>query len=234
MDYPVEIALYSDVHCPYGYITAFRLRKIKDEYRGRIRIQHKSLALEYVNKRSTPRVILSEETPILLLQEPEIPYQPWSRPDSEFPVTMWSAFEAVKCAQNQSDDFAHELDWLIRRAFFADSQCISMHHVLFELAEEAGLDMTQFENDFLSGAYRREAYEDARNGWDRLKVEGSPTFVLPTGEQRSYLALPKAKLDKNRNYRLTRLEPANCETGDCLDEYRKLFDEALGLAQAKH
>lgn len=227
MSAPITIALYSDVHCPYAYITAYRLRQLRDEYRGEIRIEHKSLALEYVNKRSTPRGILSEETPVLLLEEPAIPYQPWSRPDSEFPVTMWAAFEAVKCAANQSDDHAYELDWLIRKAFFADSVCISMHHVLFELAEQAGLDMVRFDDDFMNGTFRRETYEDARMGWEQLKVEGSPTFVLPSGEQKSYFMLPKAILDPQRNYRLTQFEPADCVSGQCLDQYRAMFDEVL-------
>lgn len=224
----VTIALYSDVHCPYAYVTAYRLRKLQKEYRGKIRIAHKSLALEYVNKRSTPRGILMEETPIIMLEEPDIPYQPWSRPESEWPVTMWSAFEAVKCAYQQGDELAYELDWLIRKGFFEGSMCISMHHVLFELAEGAGLDMARFEDDFLSGKFRRETYEDARAGWEQLRVEGSPTFVLPSGEQKSYFMLPKAKLDPSRNYRLTRVEPADCVAGDCLDPYRAMFDAVLG------
>lgn len=223
----IEIELYSDLHCPYAYLTAYRLRKLRDKYRGKIRIIHKSLALEYVNKRSTPRGIIAEETPVLMLEEPDIPYIPWSRPDAEWPVTMWSAFEAVKCAAEQSDDLAYDLDWLIRKAFFHDSLCISMHNVIFDLARQAELDMSRFEDDFLSGRFRLKAYQDARKGWEQLKVEGSPTFVLPSGEQKSYFALPKAKLDPERRYRLTRIEPASCTQGNCLDEYRKLFDELI-------
>jgi predicted DsbA family dithiol-disulfide isomerase len=227
----LEIALYSDLHCPYAYITAFRLRQILPDYAGSLRIVHKSLALEYVNTRSTPRTILAEETPVLLLEEPDIPYQPWSRPDSEWPVTMWPAFEAVKCAALQSDALAYELDWLIRYAFFAESRCISMHHVLFELAEQAGLDRAQFEADFMSGVMRRDAYADARMGWEQLRVEGSPTFVLPSGEQKSYFALPKAKLDPQRNYRLMRVEAADCSGPDCLARYRSLFDSVIAVAK---
>lgn len=225
-----EIALYSDLHCPYAYIMAFRLRQILPEYDGRLRIAHKSLALEYVNKRSTPRTILAEETPVLLLEEPDIPYQPWTRPDSEWPVTMWPAFEAVKCAALQSDALAYALDWQIRYAFFAESRCISMHHVLFDLAEQVGLEMAQFEADFLSGVMRREAYADARAGWEALKVEGSPTFVLPSGEQKSYFTLPKAKLDPRRNYRLFRFEAADCSGPDCLDQIRALFDRVIAAS----
>src|SRR5262245_6844532 len=83
------IALYSDVHCPYAYVTAYRLRQLREEYRGRVTISYKSLALEYVNRRPTPKPILDNETPFLMLSEPEIPYQPWHAPLSEWPVTMW-------------------------------------------------------------------------------------------------------------------------------------------------
>src|SRR4051794_16639660 len=101
-----RIALYSDVHCPYAYVTAFRLRKLRDEFRGKVVIEYKSLALEYVNKRPTPKPILENETPIVLLEEPRIPYQPWHAAVSEWPVTMWPAFEAIKCAERQSAELA--------------------------------------------------------------------------------------------------------------------------------
>src|SRR5215207_6884948 len=134
----VMIALYSDVHCPYAYVTAYRLRQLREEYRGRITISYKSLALEYINRRPSPKHILDNETPILMLEEPEIPYQPWHAPLSAWPVTMWPTFEAIKCAERQGPDAAAELDWAIRTAFFAESRCISMRHVLFELAAEVG------------------------------------------------------------------------------------------------
>jgi hypothetical protein len=106
-------------HCPYAYVTAYRLRQLREEYRGRITISYKSLALEYVNRRPTPKPILDNETPILMLEEPEIPYQPWHAPLSAWPVTMWPAFEAIRCAERQGSDAAAELDWAIRTAFFA-------------------------------------------------------------------------------------------------------------------
>ncbi len=193
------IALYSDVHCPYAYVTAYRLRQLREEYRGRITISYKSLALEYVNRRATPKPILDNETPILMLEEPEIPYQPWHAPLSEWPVTMWPAFEAIKCAERQGSDAAAELDWAIRTAFFAESQCISMRHVLLALAEKVGLDMRRFAEDFDSGATKRQVLQEAQEGWERLKVEGSPTFVLPSGEQVSYPALPKVTLDEQQH-----------------------------------
>jgi predicted DsbA family dithiol-disulfide isomerase len=223
----VQIDLYSDVHCPYAYLTAYRLRKVRAEYAEKITIVHRSLALEYVNRRPTPNNILNAETPILMLEELDIPYHPWHRPLSEWPVTMWPAFEAIKCAELQGLEAADELDWAIRKAFFAESRCISMRHVLFELAKEARLDMTRFSEAFDSGVTKRQVLQEAQMGWETLKVEGSPTFVLPGGEKISYLALPKIKMDDQRNYRAQAIEPAPCSGEACLDLYRQLFDKAL-------
>jgi predicted DsbA family dithiol-disulfide isomerase len=227
-----SIALYSDVHCPYAYLTAYRLRQLRDEYRGKVRILYKSLALEYVNRRPTPKPILDNETPILMLEAPDIPYQPWHAPLSEWPVTMWPAFEAIKCAERQDADYAAELDWAIRTAFFAESQCISMRHVLLALAEKVGLDMQRFAADFDSGVTKRQVLQEAQEGWERLKVKGSPTFVLPSGEQINYLALPKVTLEEQQHARVVQVEPAPCHGQECLDTLRELLDHAIANASS--
>jgi predicted DsbA family dithiol-disulfide isomerase len=229
----LQIALYSDPHCPYAYLTTYRLRKLREEWRDRIEIRHKSLALEYVNSQPTPKPILDSETPILMLEEPDIPYQPWHAPISEWPVTMWPAFEAVKCAERQHLDLADDLDWAIRKAFFAESRCISMRHVLFGLAESVGLDIARFEEDFDLGITKREVVEDAREGWERLKVNGSPTFVLPSGKQVSYLSLPKVQLDKDHHYRAVSRQPAPCAGDTCLDLFREMIREITGSSKGE-
>lgn len=222
----IHIAMYSDIHCPYAYVSAYRLRKLRGEYRDRLVIEHKSLALEYVNKRPTPKPILDNETPLLMLEEPEIAYQPWHASASEWPVTMWPAFEAIKCAERQSYELASELDWGIRVAFFAESRCISMRHVLFELAEQVGLDMKRFSSDFDHGVAKIQVLEEAQEGWERLKVQGSPTFVLPSGKQFSYLGLPDVKLDEHQHCRVVSFKPAPCKGNECLNLYRQMFAEA--------
>jgi predicted DsbA family dithiol-disulfide isomerase len=40
MSNPIRIALYSDVHCPYAYLTTYRLSKLRNEYRGIITIEY--------------------------------------------------------------------------------------------------------------------------------------------------------------------------------------------------
>ena len=227
----VTIALYADLSCPYAYITAYRLRKLRDEYRGRISIVHKCLALEYVNREPTPKRLLDIELAVLMLGEPDIPYQPWNAPESMWPVTFWPAFEAIKCAERQGLELADDLSWAIRTALFADSRCVAMRDVLLALAEQVGLDMTQFEADYDAGVAKRSVIDEAREGWERLRVNGSPTFVLPSGRQVSGLGLPELEMDENG--RPLSLRAAPCQGDTCLDLYRELFAEALGEPHAQ-
>ncbi|QBD74985.1 dithiol-disulfide isomerase [Ktedonosporobacter rubrisoli] len=223
-----RIAMYADLFCPYAYISAYRVRKLRSsEYPNSICIEHKSLSLEYINKEPTPRRLLASEIPLLMLEEPDIPYQPWYRSESEWPVTMWPAFEAVKCAERQSLVLADELDWAIRKAFFAESRCISLRHVLFELAEETGVDMARFSEDFDHGAARYQVLQETKDGWEHLHVAGSPTFVLASGKQYSNLSLPEIEIDEKQHYRVLAVKPAPCKGELCLDLLRQMFQEAI-------
>ncbi len=223
---PVTIAMYADLACPYAYVSAYRLRKLREEYRGSVFIEHKSLPLEYINREPTSKALLESELPYLVREEPGIPYQPWRRAESEWPVTMWPAFEAVKCAQRQSLTLADDLDWAIRKAFFAESRCISLRHVLLELAQQVGLDMERFADDFDRGVTKYQVLQEAQEGWERLRVEGSPTFVLPSGKQISNVGLPEVSVDANHPERVIAVTPASCQGQGCLEILRQMFAEA--------
>ena len=68
--------MYLDVHCPYAYLSAYRLRKLRDQYQGRVIIEYKSLSLEYKNNQVTPKDILDNETPVLMRDEVIFPTDP--------------------------------------------------------------------------------------------------------------------------------------------------------------
>lgn len=223
---PIPIATYADLACPYAYVTAYRVRKLRNEYRGTIVIEHKSLPLEYVNKEPTPKALLELELPLLIREEPGIPYQPWQRPDSEWPVTIWPAFEAVKCAERQSMALADDLDWAIRVAFFAESRCISLRHVLLDLAQQVGLDGKRFADDFDRGVTKYQVLQEAQEGWERLHVEGSPTFVLPSGKHISNVGLPEIIVDAHHPDRVMAVTPSTCQGQACLEIFRLMFAEA--------
>jgi predicted DsbA family dithiol-disulfide isomerase len=233
MTAPIPIAMYADLACPYAYVSAYRLRRLREEYRRTIVIEHKSLALEYVNREPTPKAVLELELPVLVQEEPGIPYQPWQRPESEWPVTMWPAFEAVKCAERQSLALADDLDWAIRVAFFAQSRCISMRNVLFELAQQVGLDMRRFADDFDQGVTKYQVLQEAQEGWERLRVEGSPTFVLPSGKQISSVGLPEISVDTHHPAQIIAVTPAPCQGQACLEIFKQMFADAQQAESAQ-
>lgn len=202
---PTTIEMYADLVCPYAYLTAWRLRRLRDRLGPEVTIVHASLSLEYVNNRPTPRFWIGLELPLLMCEEPELPWQVWSRPEAEWPVTVLPAFEAVKCAERQSMALAHDLDWALRHALHAESRTIALRHEILACAEHVGLDMARFTEEFDSGVAKRRVIEEARAGWEQLRVQGSPTLVFPNGAQAHGpdLGLPTVTFGTNRTLSYT-------------------------------
>ncbi len=219
------IEVFSDIHCPWGYLAAFRLRELEPEWRGRLRLAWCCLPLEVVNSRGTPKQIVDQELPYLLQIEPDIPARPWRRAEWEYPVTLLPAFEALKCAQAQGDEAALAFNWAVRRAFFAESRCISLRHILIDIAREAGLDVAQFTSDLDSGRCKHLVMQESERGWNTLKVKGSPTLILPSGEQRPYPAIPELLWDTDDH--VIGIKPSEYLESDPLDLYRAIINEAL-------
>jgi predicted DsbA family dithiol-disulfide isomerase len=220
------VAIYADLSCPFAYVAHARWRRLAAEYAGRLNVQHCSLSLEYVNREPTPKAATLAELELLVSEEPGIAHGPWTRPESEWPVTIWPAFEAVKCAERQSLALADELAWRIRVGLFAESRCISLRHVLIELAAQAGLDRERFSTDFDSGVAKGLVLDEARRGWEQLAVDGSPTFVLPSGEQFPSPGLPGIEFDAESG-RAKIVTPSACRGEGCLELYRGILSRAL-------
>ena len=82
-------------------------------------------------------------------------------------------------------DVFDRVAWALRRAFFRDCQDISRWDTQCEIAEALGADIDAIERCIHSGiAFARLAadYQDA----DKLRIEGSPSFVLNEGRQKFY------------------------------------------------
>ncbi len=219
------IEVFSDLLCPWGYLATFRLRQLEPEWQGRVRFAWRCLPLEVANNRGTPKNVVDQELPYLLQIEPDIPARPWRRADWEYPVTLLPAFEALKCAEAQGDEAALAFNWSVRRAFFADSRCVSLRHVLIDVAREAGLDLAQFVRDFDSGDYKYRVIAESDEGWNVLKIKGSPTLVLPSGEQRPYPATPELLWDAHEH--VVGVRSNDYPEGDPLDVYRAIIAEAM-------
>lgn len=161
----------------------YRLRQLWPAYRDRLRIAWRALSLEWKNASSTPKHIVDDEFILMARQDPSLPISAWRAPEWQYPVTLLPAFEAARCAANQGEAPAREFNWRVRLAFFQQSRNIAMRHVLLELAAESGLEVERFQRDWDSGRERPAVLEESHRGWEELKVDGSPTFVLPAGRQ---------------------------------------------------
>ena len=94
---------------------------------------------------------------------------------------MLPAMEAVQAAKEQGLAASEELDRGLRRAFWGESRCVSLRHVILEVAAECdGLDLERLADAIDSGRARHqlfEQYEVARTD----AVNGSPHLFLADG-----------------------------------------------------
>jgi hypothetical protein len=206
-------------------MAVYRLWKIWPEYEGRVRVAFRSLPLELKNRRPTPKPVVDVEIPLMLEQEPDLPIRPWEAPQWRYVPTLLPAFEAEKAAEQQGDDAAWRFSWQVRYAFFAQNRTVCSRFELEEVAREAGLDVERFLQDWDSGRFRAQVMADSHRGWEVLTVPGSPTFVLPSGQQ---VANPGAiKVRWGPNHQVLEREPADCPGGDCLQPFRAMLTEAI-------
>jgi predicted DsbA family dithiol-disulfide isomerase len=225
----VTVALWSDPYCPYAYLTTFRLRRLLTEpaYKDRVRVRPRALAVERDTKRPARKPVIEAEARHLMLLEPDIPYQPWSRPDWEWPVSSLPALEAVKCAEAQGLDAAWAMDWAVRTAFFAESACPTMRDTLVDCAKRSGIHVPRFEEDWDSGRFRRVVLHETDEGWYKRDFNVSPNLVLPDGRAIENPGGQLVTLDAEQNWKVTKFHPGDA---DPLSTLRALLDAALGKA----
>lgn len=221
------IEFYGSMECPYAYLATFRLRQVWPEYAGKLKLTWRALSLEYINQQSYPKPLYTAEQELFQQIEPRLPWKLWARPEWQWPVTHWPAFEALACAQAQSCDAAFEMSWALRHAYFAENRCLSMRHEILAIAEPLNsqglLNLEQFQQDWDSGKYKSQVLRESQTGWHELKVNGSATLILPDGEQVTNPAVGEIDFDEE-NYQLRSFQPY---TKDPLDAYREILNSAL-------
>lgn len=156
---PGTIAVYSDVACPWAHVAVFRLHRARSRagLGGRVYLDHRPFILEEVNERPTPQRILASEIPILADLEPDAGWRPWSRSPYEWPVSTLLAMEAVQAAKEQCLSASEALDRSLRVALFADSRCVTMRHVILDVARHThGVDAAVLEDSLDRGTARAE------------------------------------------------------------------------------
>ncbi len=198
----VRISYFSDVLCIWAYITQARIDTIREKFGEAVRLDQRFCSVfgntpfkipttwrdkgEYAGFNAHLRDVA--------LRFPHVEVHPdiWltTRPPSSTSahlfmsaVLQWQ-HERGSEGQGESPIF-DEVLWAFRCAFFRDCRDIARWDVQCGVAEGLGVDISAIERRIHDGtAYARLAsdYQDA----DKMRIEGSPSFVLNDGRQKLY------------------------------------------------
>lgn len=181
---PGTIAIWSDLGCPWAHLAVYRLHAARRrlDLEEAVTFEHFPFPLELANEQATPRPVLAAEVAVVGALEVDAGWQVWQAPEWQWPVTTLPALEAVLAAAAHDPRGGEELDRALRVAFFGESRCISMRHVILEVASKCdSVDTEVLAGALDDGIARRTLitrFEESRVGDE---VEGSPHVFLPDG-----------------------------------------------------
>ena len=180
---PGTVQVWSDLGCPWSHAVVWRLHDARRRLglQGRVAFDHHVFPLELFNSEPTPRPRLEAESLVAAALAPRAGWQPWSAPAHAWPVTMLPPLEAVQAAKLQSLAASEALDRGLRRALWGQSRCISLRHVILEVANECdSVDVSLLADALDHGRARRALFDDwatARGG----EVRGAAHLFVPDG-----------------------------------------------------
>ncbi len=180
---PGTVVVYSDIGCPWAHVAVWRLHEARRRLRlgDRVHLDHRAFPLELFNSQPTPRPEYEGEMDFCASLAPRAGWQRWTGPDWAWPVTLLPAMEAVQAAKEQSLAASEDLDIGLRRAFWGESRCISLRHVILEVASQCDrLDLARLADAIDAGRARHALFEQ----WEVAKtdaVAGSPHLFTPDG-----------------------------------------------------
>ena len=128
--------------------------------------------------------MLAAEIPVAGALEPDAGWQVWQAEPWTWPVTTLLAMEAVQAAKAVGGLEASErLDRALRVALFGQSRCVSMRHVVLDVARDAlGAELGERLREAIdSGAARSAVLDQCETARTSETVKGSPHLFLPDG-----------------------------------------------------
>lgn len=181
---PHTVVLFADIGCPWAHRAVYRLHEARSRHglEDEVDFDIRSFPLEIINEQPTPKKTLDAEISVLRELDADAGWQMWHEDLFTYPVTTLLPMEAVHAAKVQGRGISDRFDRALRLAFFRDSRCVSMQHVVLDIAETIeGLDTDALKKGLSAGTHRRRIFEDmaaAKAG----EVKGSP-HVFVAGEK---------------------------------------------------
>jgi len=181
---PDVVTVWSDLGCPWATAALVSLRLAIEKAAAPLYIDHRVFPLELFNKMATPKPIIDGEIVAIGGLRQDLGWQLWTAAESSYPVTMLPPMAAVQAAKAESVGgllASDQLDAALRRAYYAESRCVSMPSVILEVAESCpAVNVEALAREIASGAGIAEIYNQFETaGGDR--VQGSPHLFTAGG-----------------------------------------------------
>lgn len=188
----VRITLFSDLLCVWAYIAHRRIEELSRQFGDDIEIEHRFCSVfgDTASKigagwaKRGGHEGFNRHLKEVAAQFPEVDIHPdlWLqiRPASSFGGQAF--LKAVAIADPAKFDDAN---WALRHAFFAECRDIGSWQVQGDVARVLDIDIDAVTEAFESGAAFAMLAADYQEA-ERLRIEGSPSFVLNEGRQKLY------------------------------------------------
>lgn len=202
----LEIDYYTDVLCVWAYIAQIKVDQIVRDFGPRIRMRYRYLPL-FGNNPTRIGEGWKEQggfagygSHVCKVAQPcnYAPVHPdiWNR---NAPVSSLAAHLHIKAieglersgwvdaaaGEHEGRTTSQEFAWRVRQAFFRDLRDVGGHAVLEEIIRDQGLPLGRIRDEITSGRAYAELASDIEDR-EKLRLEGSPTFVLNSGRQKLY------------------------------------------------
>jgi predicted DsbA family dithiol-disulfide isomerase len=146
MDAPVRLIVWSDYLCPWCYVAATRLHRLRDEFGDRVAVEWRSYLLRpYPNRtRTLDEFRTYTRTWARPAAEPDAPaFRPWES-DAGPPSHSMPPHLVAKAAATFGADAFQRMHERLLRAYFGENQDITDARTLVALWDDAGLPAPEF------------------------------------------------------------------------------------------
>jgi predicted DsbA family dithiol-disulfide isomerase len=199
----VEVTYFSDVLCVWAYVSQARVDAVKDKFGDQVQIRHqfcsvfgdtaRKIATAWNNKGEYDGFNAHLRQVAARFPHIEVHPEVWLKTR---PPTSASAHLFMKAVQqwehdsgaapnHGSESIFDKVLWAFRCAFFRECRDIARWDVQCRIAEVFGADIGAIEHYIHNGTAFARLDADYHEA-DRMRIEGSPSFVLNEGRQKLY------------------------------------------------
>jgi len=199
---PVAITYFSDVLCVWAYVAQVRLDEIVTHFGTDVRVDYRfcsvfgdsadKISRGWAEKGGYEGFNRHLKEVARQFGHVEIHPDVWltTRPASSDSAHLFAkAIQRLEAngsiAQADGRSASAEFMWRSRCAFFQECRDVSDRKVQRDIADQMGIPPTLVDTEIDSGAAFAALASDHQDR-DRLRIEGSPTFVLNQGRQKLY------------------------------------------------